>query len=304
MWMSLVTHVNASFIGIHESRHTCEKVLCTYVHVVLWRIYTNQGPFTASLYIYEVYVHIWKYIYVWLLHIYEYICVTHIILTRHATHVWIGHVTRMNESCMNESCHTYEWVVSHKWMSHVTHMNELCYTCERVMSHIWIGHVTHAHESCHTYVWVTSRICMSHVTHMNGSRYTCVWVMSHIWMGPCTHMYESRHTYESFMSHMWMSHVTHMNGSRYTYAWVMSHIITHMNGSRYTHAWVMSHIWMGHGIHPIPLAGTFVFGPQWVIFQKLAAKLDSKVRWSRVVSDDKTHNTGLFCVSQKRPVLC
>jgi len=25
---------------------------------------------------------------------------------------------------MNESCHTYEWVMSHIWMSHVTHMNE------------------------------------------------------------------------------------------------------------------------------------------------------------------------------------
>ena len=30
----------------------------------------------------------------------------------------------------------YEWVMSHIWMSHVTHMNESCHTCEWVMSHI------------------------------------------------------------------------------------------------------------------------------------------------------------------------
>ena len=28
--------------------------------------------------------------------------------------------------CMNVWCHAYEWGVSHVWMSHVTHMNESC----------------------------------------------------------------------------------------------------------------------------------------------------------------------------------
>jgi len=36
---------------------------------------------------------------------------------------------------MNDSFHTYEWVMSHVWMSHVTHMNESCHTYEWVMSH-------------------------------------------------------------------------------------------------------------------------------------------------------------------------
>ena len=35
---------------------------------------------------------------------------------------------------VNESCHTNEWVMSHKWMSHVTQMNETCHTNEWVMS--------------------------------------------------------------------------------------------------------------------------------------------------------------------------
>ena len=57
---------------------------------------------------------------------------------------------------MNESCHAYEWVMSHIRMSHVSHicagvcesafhvfMNESCHTHEYVMSHIWMSHVTH-----------------------------------------------------------------------------------------------------------------------------------------------------------------
>jgi len=38
------------------------------------------------------------------------------------SHIWMSHVTHMNGSC-HESCHTCEWVMSHMWMSHVTHMN-------------------------------------------------------------------------------------------------------------------------------------------------------------------------------------
>jgi len=143
--------------------------------------------------------------------------------------MWMRHVTRMNESChtyewvmshiwmsrvthVNASCHTYEWVMSHIWMSHVTHINESCHTCECVMSHIWMSHVTHMNESCHTYEWVMSpslRCCnaacacsSSSVTHTNEACHTCEWGMSHI----C-------HTYECVMSHVWMRHVTRMNKS-------------------------------------------------------------------------------------------
>ena len=70
---------------------------------------------------------------------------------------------------MNEPYHTYEWVMSHIWMSHVTRMNESRHTYERwnmiqikayerVMSHIWMSHVTHMNESCHTYERVMSHI--------------------------------------------------------------------------------------------------------------------------------------------------
>jgi len=36
---------------------------------------------------------------------------------------------------VNESYHTYEWVMSHIWKSHVPHMNETSHTNEWVMSH-------------------------------------------------------------------------------------------------------------------------------------------------------------------------
>jgi len=50
---------------------------------------------------------------------------------------------------------TQIWIrPSYICMSHVTHMNESCHTYEWVMSHIRMSHVTHMHESYHTYEWV------------------------------------------------------------------------------------------------------------------------------------------------------
>jgi len=128
------------------------------------------------------------------------------------------------------SCSTLKWVMSHIWMSHVTHMNGSCHTMTESCSAyncVWssrtmtltrswhchvtapvplVSYVTHMNESCHTYEWVMS-IWMSHVTHMNES---CPYesVMSHIWVWPRT-ISESCHTYEWVVSHTWVwSHVT------------------------------------------------------------------------------------------------
>jgi len=97
-------------------------------------------------------------------------------------HIWMSHVTRMNESC-----HTFEWVMS-------------IYEC--VMSHVWMSHVTRMNESRHTYEWVTSHIRMSHVAHIRISHVT------HISMSHVTHMNDSRHTNERVMSYMRMRHRT------------------------------------------------------------------------------------------------
>jgi len=71
----------------------------------------------------------------------------------------MSHVTRMNESC-----HTNEWVTSHKWMSHeyewvTSRMDASRHTYEWVTSHVWISHV----------VTRTSHVRpMSHLTHSNS----------------------------------------------------------------------------------------------------------------------------------------
>ena len=106
------------------------------------------------------------------------------------SHTFIIHVTHTNKSChpyervmphlwmtnmitaiwtmsWNICAVTYEWVMSYTWMSHATHMNESCHTYERVMSHIWVSHVIHINESCHTYEWVMSYTWKSRVIHMH-----------------------------------------------------------------------------------------------------------------------------------------
>jgi len=86
---------------------------------------------------------------------------------------------------MNESCHTYEWVTSHIWMSHVPHMNESCHTYKWVMSH--------------THQWVMSHTWMSHVTCKNESCHMYAQVIHEVWQR-CMYLWclmnESCHTYE------------------------------------------------------------------------------------------------------------
>jgi len=72
------------------------------------------------------------------------------------------YVTRTNELC-HTSCHTCEWVISHAaarrknpatdkftHVSHDTRINESCHTYEQVESHIWMSHVTFMNDSCRT----------------------------------------------------------------------------------------------------------------------------------------------------------
>ena len=51
---------------------------------------------------------------------------------RHMSHIWMSHVSYMNESCL-----IYEWAMSHIWMSHVSYMNESCLIYEWVIVPIW-----------------------------------------------------------------------------------------------------------------------------------------------------------------------
>ena len=72
---------------------------------------------------------------------------------------------------MNESCHTYEWVMSHIWMSHVTHMNESRHTYEWVMSHIWTHHI-----------WMDPVTCYTRLHCMTLLTYDLTLGSNHIWI--------------------------------------------------------------------------------------------------------------------------
>jgi len=81
-----------------------------------------------------------------------------------------------------------------------------------VMSHIWMSHVTHMNESCHKYQWVMPHICvtlMSHVTglmlYLEQSCHAYRWVMSHVWT---SHPF-IRATWLIDMCDMIHSHVCH-----------------------------------------------------------------------------------------------
>ena len=80
----------------------------------------------------------------------------------------MSHVTQMNESwalgshSLQSIREMMKWVTSHAnemchvWMNPVTyarvltHTNQSCHTYEWVMSHIWMGHLIRENESCHT----------------------------------------------------------------------------------------------------------------------------------------------------------
>jgi len=129
-----------------------------------------------------------------------YICVTWCTYLRDvflSSHIWVSHVTHMNEPC-----HTCDWVMSHKcmnhvtcvtWivMSHVTRVDQIVlYTCVTrpihlcdifLSSHIWMSHVTYMNESCHVYRWVASHIWMSHVTDIKETFICVPWRIPMSW---------------------------------------------------------------------------------------------------------------------------
>ena len=77
-------------------------------------------------------MNIWYHVYIYIISIFIY-------------GIYRGNVYVFKPCLFSNFSPPHEWVMSHIWMSHVTHMNEPCHTHEWVMSHISIGsgHVTH-----------------------------------------------------------------------------------------------------------------------------------------------------------------
>ena len=71
---------------------------------------------------------------------------------------------------MNGSCPTCKWVMSHIWMSHVSHTNGSCHTWKCV-PHVWMRNVTH------TWMGVISVLydsCTCYITHVCVTWLMCV----------------------------------------------------------------------------------------------------------------------------------
>ena len=148
----------------------------------------------------------------------------------------MSHVTHMNESY-----HTYEWVMSHTWKSHVTHMNESCPISEWVRSRI--------NESCHTHTHAHTHTQEALFSHHNGiihllfkrALYTfqkALYTLKRALYTPKRALYTlKRALYTSLdqtISKLFSTHISH---------------IWHMDESCHTYEWVISRILMGHVIH-------------------------------------------------------
>jgi len=95
----------------------------------------------------------------------------------HAYEAWHNHDAQL--------WHTYEWVMTHVWMSYDTRMDESWHTYEWVMTHVWMSHDrtgccrhTHAHRTTHLEILHAYEAWLSRNTHMNESWHECT-PMSH-----------------------------------------------------------------------------------------------------------------------------
>ena len=203
--------------------------------------------------------YVWQYSFIcvkWLIHVcdiftYSSVCSKiprcaneeeHIMYTRTKTRACLSYMWHERESC-----HTYEWVMSHTWMRHVTHMNETCHTYAWVMSHI--GTKTRA---CLSYVWHDLFFCVAWLIyvcdtrlleervmawriHMWDMAHSCMWHVSIICVASLIHMCVMTHSYachDSFIRVTWRIHIRDMP---HLYVWndayihVLQHTTTRCN---------------------------------------------------------------------------
>ena len=101
-------------------------------------------------------------------------------------------------TCMNESYHTYEWVISYTWMSHVF-ISDLLMN----LTNIWTSHVTYdsahtrraskEHDSIRQWIQITSQtLAMTVRMHVSvdvvvAASHCSMDVLSFLWPSTCFH---------------------------------------------------------------------------------------------------------------------
>ena len=104
--------------------------------------------------------------------------------------VFFHSIPTMAHSYVCGTCVIYEWVMSHIWMSHVTHMNESCHILKYAVPFISMRHVTHtnAHNSFSQNTHEGPFVCQWHfLCDLTLSCATC-----RIYMGDVAHAYVSQ----------------------------------------------------------------------------------------------------------------
>jgi len=110
--------------------------------------------------------------------------------------------------CMNETCHTYEWDMSHVWMRHVTRTQKSIFI--ECYSHLWTTQIALCHtHKWHTYVsftFETGRDIWDKYGKHTCVLFTCVTFITYMWRTD---------------SYVWQSaiRVCERCLSRHTYAW-------------------------------------------------------------------------------------
>ena len=146
-------------------------------------------------------------LYVWPWHV-SFICVT-----------WLMHMSACSKtevrvqlvSLICALCHTYGWVMSHRWMSRVAHVNESCDTCEWVLLHMC--------DMTHSYVWHDSLIYATRLIHMCDMIHPYVWHDSSMCVTRsyvCVVVHHWCMLQDSFTSVTWFIHMCDMT---HPYVW-------------------------------------------------------------------------------------
>jgi len=131
----------------------------------------------------------------------------------HMLHKIGSHVTHLRKcthslriTSISHVCHTYTSALSHMWISHVSHMNQSCLTYELAMSRIWVRHVAHNNQSYFTFA-------QAHPLLAPHLHLAC---LSYIWIRHVSHMNQPYLTYK-LTSNIWNSHVSKHESFRVSY---------------------------------------------------------------------------------------
>jgi len=159
----------------------------------------------------------------------------------YVTHIRVAH-------SVNEPCCTYQWVMSHTWMTYssVWHDSFICVTwlihlCDMTPSSVWhdsficVTWLLHLCDMTHSSVWHDSFICVTWLLHLCDMTPSSVWHDSFICMTFLVHLCDMTRSSvwnDSFICVTFLVHLCDM---------------THSSTSRLIHVWLI--LWMSHVAH-------------------------------------------------------